>query len=206
MDIESYAASLAAETPTPGGGSAAAIVATFGAALVAMVARIVAGNQAYAAQHALANDLIAKADKLRDRSLAARHEDERAYGLVVTATALPKATADEKATRTAALQSAFAQAAAAPLAAAESAKLIATLAERALALGNPHLIGDIGSAAEFAGAALASAAINVRGNHTYLKDRDLIVRQAAQLERYERECAAHVARVRFEVGRAFARA
>ncbi len=171
-----------------------------------MVARIVAGNAKYAEQHALAHDLIEKADSLRDRSLTARHDDEHAYGLVVAATALPKATAVEKAERAEALQAAFAQAAAAPLAAAESAKLIATLAERALALGNAHLVGDIGTAAEFAAAALASAAINVRGNHTYLKDRDLIAKQAALLERYERECATHVSRVRFEVGRAFARA
>ena len=205
MDIESYLETLASASPTPGGGSAAAIVASMGAALVAMVARIVAGNPKFAEQHALAVDLIAKAEKLRERSLAARHEDERAYGLVVSATALPRATADEKTARTAALQSAFAQAAAAPLAAAESAKLIATLAERALALGNAHLIGDLGTAAELAAAAFASAAINVRGNHIYMKDRALIEKQAALLDRYEREIGTLVARVRFEVSRAFAR-
>ncbi len=170
-----------------------------------MVARIVAENPKYAAQHDLARDLIAKAEKLRERSLAARFEDERAFGFVVSATALPKSTPDEKTARTAALQSAFAQAASAPLAAAEDAKLIATLAERALALGNAHLVGDLGTAAEFAAAALASAAINVRGNHSYLKDRALIEKQTALLERYERECASLVARVRFEVSRAFAR-
>ncbi len=204
--MERYVASLASETPTPGGGSAAAFVASFAAALVAMVARIVAANPKYAEHHDLAHDLITKADRLRERSLAARLEDERAYGLVVAATALAKSTADEKAARTAALQAAFAEAAAAPLAAAESAKLIATLAARALALDNAHLIGDLGTAAEFAAAALASAAINVRGNHTYMKDRALVAEQSARLERYERECAALVANVRFEVSRSFARA
>ena len=205
MEIETYVASLASSAPTPGGGSAAAIVASMGAALVAMVAQIVASNPKYAEQHELARDLIAKAGKLQERSLAARHADERAYGLVVAATGLPKSTAEEKAARTTALQSAFAQAASAPLAAAEDAKLIATLAERALALDNAHLIGDLGTAAEFAAAALASAAINVRGNHSYMKDRALIEKQTALLERYERECASLVARVRFEVSRAFAR-
>ncbi len=169
-----------------------------------MVARIVAANPKHAVHHPLAVELIAKADRLRERSLAARHEDERAYGLVVAATALPRSTPSDKAARTGALQAAFAQAAAAPLAAAESAKLIATLADRALALDNPHLVGDIGSAAEFASAALASAAINVRGNHTYLKDRALVEKQTTLLDRYERETAQVVAHVRFEVGRAFA--
>ena len=170
-----------------------------------MVARIVASNPKYADRHDLANDLLAKAEKLRQRSLAARHEDERAYGLVVAATGLPKSTPEEKTARATALQSAFAQAATAPLDAAEDAKLIATLAERALALGNAHLFGDLGTAAEFASAALASAAMNVRGNHSYMKDRALIEKQTALLERYERECASLVARVRFEVSRAFAR-
>ncbi len=170
-----------------------------------MVAQIVASNPKYAERHELARDLIAKAGKLQERSLAARHADERAYGLVVAATGLPKSTAEEKAARTTALQSAFAQAASAPLAAAEDAKLVATLAERALALGNAHLVGDLGTAAEFAAAALASAAINVRGNHSYMKDRALIEKQMALLERYERECASLVARVRFEVSRTFAR-
>ncbi len=204
MDIETYFESLAAATPTPGGGSAAALVAAAAAALVAMVARIVAANPKFADRHALATDLIATADELRRRSLAGRYEDERAYGRVVAATALPKATSQEKAARTAALQAAFAEAAATPLAAGETAKLVATLAERALTLGNAHLVGDIGTAAEFAQAAFASAAINVRGNHTYMQDRALVDQQAALLARYEREIAAVVARVRFEVGRAFA--
>lgn len=206
MEIETYLESLAAATPTPGGGSAAALVAAAGAALVAMVARIVLESPKYAAQHEAAQNIVEKADGLRLRALAARFEDEAAYGAVVAAMALPKASAEEKAVRSQVLQAALTGAAAAPLDAAEIAKLVATLADRAVALGNANLIGDLGTAAEFAQAALNSASYNVRGNHTYMKDAATIARQESELARYERDTATLVKRIRFEVGRAFARA
>ncbi|GAC1303294.1 MAG: cyclodeaminase/cyclohydrolase family protein [Vulcanimicrobiaceae bacterium] len=206
MEIETYLESLAAATPTPGGGSAAAIVAAAGAALVAMVARIGLANPTYAAQHDACNTIVEKADKLRVRALAARFEDEAAYGAVVAAMALPKASAEEKTVRSEALQAALTGAAAAPLDAAEIAKLVAVLADRAVALGNVKLIGDLGTAAEFAQAALNSAAYNVRSNHTYMKDRTIIAQQERELARLERDTAQSVKRVRFEVARSFATA
>ncbi len=206
VDFESYLESLASASPTPGGGSAAALVASMGAALVAMVSRIVLESPKYAAQHEAARTIIEKAEKLRVRALAARGEDEAAYGAVVAAMALPKASAEEKSVRTQAMQEALTAAAATPLDAAEIAKLVATLADRAVALGNANLIGDLGTAAEFAQAALNSAGYNVRSNHTYMKDSAVIARQESELARYERDTATLVKRVRFEVGRAFARA
>ncbi|GAC1303812.1 MAG: hypothetical protein NVS2B3_13100 [Vulcanimicrobiaceae bacterium] len=206
MEIESYLETLAAGSPTPGGGSAAALVASMGAALVAMVARIVAANGKYAAEHDACALLIEKADRLRVRALAARTEDETAYAEVVAAIARPKASAEEKAVRADVLQAALTRAATAPLEVAEIAKLVATLADRAAALGNANLIGDVGTACELAQAALNSAAYHVRSNHTYMKDRVVIAQQERELARYERETAQSVKRIRFEVARAFATA
>jgi len=204
--LDSYLEALASAAPTPGGGSAATIVVAAGAALVAMVARITRNNPRFAAHHALADDLILEADVLRTRALAARAADERAYGRVVSALALPKGSADEKTARSAEVQAALTGAAEAPLDAAEIAKLVAVLVDRALAFENTNLVSDLGSAAEFAAAALASAAINVRANHAFMKDRITIARQERELARYERDTAALVERTRFEVGRAFATA
>ena len=204
MELESYLDSLASAAPAPGGGSAATIVAAAGAALVAMVARITAANPKFAAVRELAGDIIAKADRLRERSLRERVEDETAYARVMDAMARPKATPDEKAARTAELQAALAGAAAAPLRAAETAKLVAVLAERALAFENKNLESDLGCAAEFASAALRAAAMNVRVNHAFMKDGDAIAANEATLARYESETAPLVKRVRFEISRGFA--
>jgi formiminotetrahydrofolate cyclodeaminase len=205
VELQTYLDDLASAAPTPGGGSAATIVAALGAALVAMVARITRENGAYAERHALARTLVEKADAVRAKALAARERDEAAYGEVVAAMALPKTGIEQKAARTAALQSALRGAAEAPLATAEIAKLVAVLTERALELDNPHLASDLGCAAEFASSALLAAAWNVRVNHKYMKDRTAIDRQESELARYERETAPLIKRVRFEVARSLAR-
>lgn len=204
MELEEYLAALASAAPTPGGGSAATIVAALGAALVAMVARVTQKNAKFAASHPLAEDIAKKADGVRARAERARVLDETAYAHVVDATALPKATPEERTARTAAVQAALAAAAQAPLRAAELAKLVAILTARALDFDNRHLASDLGCAAEFANAALAASALNVRVNHAFMKDRTAIDAGERELARYESEVAPLVKRVRFEVARALA--
>jgi len=204
VELEDYLTALASEAPTPGGGSAAPLVAALGAALVAMVARLTLQSTRFAPVHELASDLVRKADGVRARALIAREEDEVAYRHVVAATALPKSTADERSARTSALQLALGLAAQAPLRAAELAKLVATLASRALELGNAQLASDVGCAAEFAHAALAASALNVRVNHKFMQDRHAVEGGERELSRYEHEAAPLVTRVRLEVARALA--
>ena len=120
------------------------------------------------------------------------------------ATALPKGTPGERSARTLAIQAALGNAAHAPLEAAELAKLVALLSARALELENMQLASDLGCAAEFARAGLAAAALNVRVNHKYMKDRAAIDTGERELSRYEAEVAPLVKRVRFEVARALA--
>ena len=205
MELESYLDALASRAPTPGGGSAATIVAACGAALVAMVARITRENARFEANVTLADELIAKADGIRAQSLLARERDESAYANVIAAMAKPKQTEGERAVRTAAVQTALGGAARAPLEAAELAKLVTVLAARALELENPHLASDLQCAAEFAAAAVAAAASNVRANHKYMKDRATIERDESTLARYEAETMAALKRVRSDVARALAR-
>jgi formiminotetrahydrofolate cyclodeaminase len=199
--IDAYLDALASAAPAPGGGSAATLVAAHGAALVAMVARITGESGKHPERRALAERLIRVADERRAELLAARAEDERAYGAVVAAMSLPRATDEQKAARTVALQAALAGAAAAPLHAASLALEILRLAESALELRNPNLISDLGCAAEFASAALASSAYNVRINHKFMKDRATIDVQEAKLQAYERSAGEVLERVRAETAR-----
>jgi formiminotetrahydrofolate cyclodeaminase len=205
VDIEDYLQALASDAPTPGGGSAAAVVVALGAALVAMVARVTLRSVKLSAHHGLAAELTAEADAVRARAIDARADDEAAYARVVVATALPRATLEERAIRTSAVQLALGGAAQAPLRAAELAVRVAVLAARALELENANLASDLGCAAEFAQAALAAAAINVRVNHSFMKDRAAIDASERELRGYEAETAPLVMRVRREVTRVLAR-
>jgi formiminotetrahydrofolate cyclodeaminase len=194
--LDEYLTQLASEWPTPGGGSAATIVGASGAALVAMVARISSTNPKYAAQKTLALDLVSRADEMRREFIRAKDRDEAAFDRVIAATAMPKETPEEKKLRRDALETALHHAAAEPLFAAELALETLRLAARALEIPNKNLASDVGCAAEFASAALAACAYNVRVNHKFMKDTTAIEAQSHVLERYEREAAALLAGVR----------
>jgi formiminotetrahydrofolate cyclodeaminase len=176
--LDAYLERLASSDPVPGGGSAAIVVAAIGAALVAMVGRI-AGLPTVG--------IVAEADRLRAELVKARRRDEAAYAAVVAAQAMPKGSDAEKTARREALQVALHRAAEEPLRAAalclEVLKLTLQLSEH----DTRALASDIGCAAEFAAAALAGCAYNVRINHRYMRDVSLVQKQAAMLAAYETE-------------------
>ena len=196
LDLQAYLNRLASAEPTPGGGSAATIVGAFGAALVAMVARLTLGNPRYEPVHADAVLLVGEADMLRARFTSARAADEAAYAAVPTAQALPRATVAETAERSMRLQAALTEAAAAPLHAAALARDLLGLCERAAALHNSHLMSDVECALAFGHAALEASAANVRINHRYLKDEPLVAEQTALLSATLESGAAHEAAAR----------
>lgn len=193
--IDAYFDRLASADPTPGGGSAATVVGALGAALCAMVARITAGNDRYAAVRSEALAVVAAADVLRERFAAARPLDEAAYERVVAASALPKDGDEAKRARTAALQAALVGAAEAPLAAAGLSAEGIALADRTNALGNTHLVSDVECALHFFRAALAASAANVRINHHFIKDAATVQAQGARLVRIVDAAAATLRRL-----------
>ncbi len=202
LDFDDYLNRLASSAPIPGGGSAAALCGAMGASLVAMVAKITRESSKQSERHALADACIAEADALRARFLEARTLDENAYGAVVAAMALPRSTDDEKTARTARVQEALAQAAAAPLAAVRVGIQLLALSARALDLENANLASDLGCAADFAIAAIDASALNVRANHKYLKNAELVAQHARVLDDAERDVPAIAARVRDRVNAA----
>ena len=155
---------LAAATPTPGGGSAAAHAGAMGAALVAMVAHLSIGRKKYAAVEAQMNEILDQAERLRRELSAAVEEDASAFNDVLIAFKLPHESPEQKAQRQAAIEQASLRAAQVPLAVAQKAVTVMALAERSASLGNLNAISDAASAAALALAALTSAGYNVRIN------------------------------------------
>ena len=194
--IDAYLEALASAEPTPGGGSAATIVAAAGAALVAMVARITLANAKRSAKHPLASELIEQADGMRRHLLLLRKRDEEAYAAVVAAQALPRTSDAEKATRSEAVQAALKAAAETPLESAKTALSALGLAERALSLENEHLISDVLCAAEFASAGVRAAIANVRINDKFIRDGDYVARNADELAALEQRTDALLKSVR----------
>jgi formiminotetrahydrofolate cyclodeaminase len=199
--LGAYLPALASAEPVPGGGSAAAVSAELGTALIGMVARITAASKRFLDVHFLAAHLAERADDLRVKLEAARLADEAAYARVAKALKLPKTAGDEAARRTEELQRALGEAAAAPLAIAGLSFETLALCERALELGNANLVSDLGCAALFGGAAVRAAALNVRVNHRYLHDSATVEAQSGELHALELAAGAASERILAETNR-----
>jgi methenyltetrahydrofolate cyclohydrolase len=197
--LDAYLERLASDAAVPGGGSAAALVGSFAAALIAMVARITAKAPKSAGASDALRSIVTGSDELRRQFEGARVRDEAAYGAVVAAQALPRATADEKSARRSALEVALERAAQAPLEAAALGLRALELALELLEYSGEALRSDLGSAAEFAHASLTSCAYNVRINHRYMKDAQAVARQAHQLGVTESQAWPLLERVRAKV-------
>ncbi len=205
MELESYLEALASHEPIPGGGSAATLVGAVGAALAAMVARIAARNPKYAALHAAAADAVRRADELRAALMEAGQRDEAAFAQVVAAQAMDRGDPERARRRTDALESALGRAADEPLAAVQLALDVLHLTRDVLDIPAPGLASDVGCAAEFARAALAGSAYNVRVNHRFMRDEARIAEQEARLRACETEAAAAFEAIRSEVAARLAR-
>jgi formiminotetrahydrofolate cyclodeaminase len=191
--LDLYLERLASDAPTPGGGSAAAVVGALAAGLIAMVARIGARNPNHAQR---AGPIVTRADDLRSQLTLARERDERAFEDVVAAQALPKRNAAESAARQDALQAALAQAADEPLHAAMLALGVLRLADDLLDISSRDLVSDVGCAAEFANAAILACAYNVRVNHRLMRDRDAVAAGEQGLRAIEDAARGLLERVR----------
>ena len=146
--VRQFLDEVAARTPAPGGGGAAALTGALAAGLVAMAARF------SAAQLPGAGELAGRADQLRYRAAELVDEDAEAYTRVLAAFALPRA--DEQ--RGARIREALERAAAIPQEMTEIAAQVAEMAAQLAAAGNPNLRGDSISAAFLAEASARSAA------------------------------------------------
>lgn len=141
---------VAAETSAPGGGSVAAVVTAFAASLAAMAARFSTEQWEDAA------GAVAQAEALLKRVLPLADKDAEAYENYLLARRMSEEMEPE--VRDAAIGDALSRAADVPLAIAEAALDVASLAAELAERGNPNLRGDAATAALLAEAAVRATA------------------------------------------------
>jgi formiminotetrahydrofolate cyclodeaminase len=186
LPVHAFLERLGSSDPLPGGGSAAALAAAMGAALVAMVAELTIGRPAHAEHEATIAELRAAAVDRQAQLLALAQQDADAYDVVVRARRMPKDSEAERAARGSALEEAMQGAARIPLRAAVVAAEVLGLAERIAPIGNRNAISDAGVAAQLAAAGLRGAVLNVRINLPYLAAGDPLRASApAEIARLE---------------------
>lgn len=169
--LRSYCDALASGRPTPGGGSAAAVVGALGSALNSMVANFTVGREKFAAVEPEVRALLERSERLRAELQRLTQADTEAYGRVAAAQKLPRDTEEQKAARSAAMQEALKAAAQVPMATLQACHEVLKIAAELVEKGNPNLITDVGVAARFALAAMECATLNAEINLIHIKDR-----------------------------------
>jgi formiminotetrahydrofolate cyclodeaminase len=169
--LADYAAAVASADPTPGGGSVAATVAAFAAALAEMVCTLTLARPIDADTESALSGARAIAAHQRNSLLALAGDDELAYAGYRRAADLPRATEEEREARRVALEAALEQAADVPLRVESACVELITTLETVASLGTKHALADVRTSLRLADAALASALEMVRANTGLMRDR-----------------------------------
>jgi formiminotetrahydrofolate cyclodeaminase len=185
---------LADSTPSPGGGSAAAMAGALSASLVAMVAGISAkkGNdEARTAMERVAHE----AKRLMAAQSARIEEDDQAYQAVVRAYRLPKETDEDKMARRTAIRRATEGAGEVPLATARDAVAAIGLLASAIDQATKSCTSDMKTSVATARAAFDGALATVQANVDALEPSGVTCAWAKEIARLEAELRASCDRI-----------
>lgn len=150
---------LAARTPTPAGGSVAALCTAQAAALVAMVAR-----------YCDAPAFVERAERLVTRAQQLVADDERAFGAVAEAWAVPRGAWSDDEERRSTIGEALLRASEPQAQVVETAIEVLVLIDQLRPAARPGLASDLVAAGEVARAGSAIARMNVESNVRTLPD------------------------------------
>lgn len=181
MEVKHLLGELASESPAPGGGSVAALSGALSAGLIAMVCRLTIGKKGLEEHDELMGEVIGRTDALRSELADLIDLDTEAFNGVMAGFRMAKATEEEKAARSTAIQSSFKNAVDVPLRTAQACEELLTLALKIAKVANPNCISDLGVAGQSAYAGLRGGVMNVQINLPSIKDKSFVETTASTI-------------------------
>ena len=176
MQVTQFCDVLASDAPAPGGGSTAALEGALGAALTAMVCGLTTvgkSKEKYAEYQEFVLASQKKALDLKARFVDVMDRDTEAFNVVSAAFGMPKATDEEKAARSAAIQKGLEGCTRTPFEMMELAAETLELTAELLGKTNDSAASDLGVSALSMRAAIQGAWLNVLINIGSLKNKEL---------------------------------
>ena len=171
MKLNDFADLTASESVAPGGGSISAYVGALGISLGCMVANLSSHKKGWDHRWQEFSDWAEKGEQYKNELLKLVDADTTAFNKIMLAFALPKATAEEKAERTQAIQDATKYAIEIPFKVMETAYASMEVIKAMVIEGNPNSVTDAGVGALCARSAVIGAFMNVRINATGYNDK-----------------------------------
>lgn len=196
--------SLAAKTPTPGGGAAAAMAGCMGTALFLMVVRFSRGKKANVDREqdlARAESVLAEYLK-RMKPMAER--DCRSFDLVSAAYGMPKDDDKQKALREKAIQEAMVGAMVVPEETLCMVRDVFVAMEQVTSCIGKAIVSDLASGAALLLAAAEGAFLNVKINAAFLTNRELADGTADRATTVLKEIRRHQAAIAVSVDKMLA--
>lgn len=172
MNLREFSNELSTDSPTPGGGSVAALSGALGSALSSMVANLTYGKKEYRKANRRMKNLALQAQVLKDEFIDLIEKDAEAFNNVMSAMRLKKKTEEEKKKRDEAIEEATKKATLVPLEIMKKSERILDLAAIAEKKGNQNSVSDAGVAAIMADAACEGGYLNVIINLGNIKDEE----------------------------------
>jgi glutamate formiminotransferase len=170
LNVRQFCNETLSDSPTPGGGSVAALMGALGASLGGMVANLSAGKRGWDDKLEYFSSWAVKAQQFKDELLSLVDEDTAAFNKVMDAFGMARESLEEKAARATAIEEATKNASEVPLKVMETASKSYELLAEMAGNGNPASVSDVGVGAFATRACIQGAALNVRINLGQLKD------------------------------------
>jgi len=204
MTVQDFVFETASESPAPGGGSIAATLGAFAAALATMVANLSSHKRGWDDRWEEFSQWAEKGKALHDKLLHLIDEDTDAFNHIMDAFGMPKNTEQEQKARKEAIEKATKGATEVPFRVMEESLASFEVIEGMARTGLQASISDVGVAALCARSAVMGAYLNVQINAAGLRDEswadDILSRgQSIQEEAIKREQEV-LAMVREKIG------
>ena len=186
LTVTGFADIVSSDAPAPGGGSCAALYGAIGAALTAMVGGLTTvgkSKEKYADYQEFVIESQKKLTELKVAFVDVMDRDTEAFNVVSAAFGMPKATDEEKAARSAAIQNGLKGCTKTPMEMMELIDETLTLAHSLLGRFNDTSASDLGVAFLSLKAGIQGAWLNVLINVGSLKDQEFAAEYRARGEK-----------------------
>ena len=161
MTVRDFQTALASSSPTPGGGTAAAIALGQASALTVMVCDLTIGKEKWQDGWKIAEEAMLISVKIMRRAGELADEDSDAFDEVMASFKLPKGNDEEVSIRKTAIRNATLKATEKPFETAELALDLLKILPELASKGNSNAVSDVGVAGLLASAACKGALFNV---------------------------------------------
>ena len=184
---QDFLTKLASKQAVPGGGGAAALAGSLGAALASMVCNLTIGKKKYQDVQEDIALLLTQTESLRSKLAFLAEEDARVFEDFMQVYKLPNETDEQKKLRSDLFAARAIAAADVPWQIAELCRDVLKLCVQIARIGNKQVISDAAVAALLARAALRSACYNVLVNMPNITDTDYVQKHTLAIDNIKQD-------------------